>query len=119
MSLPRHELDRLKARLSISAIVGRHVRLSPGRGDRFGLCPFHDEKGASFTVNDSKGFFHCFGCHAHGDVLDWWQRFEKLSFADAVDRLRREAGGEAAPAAPIVVSPLRVNRADQDDPETL
>jgi DNA primase len=57
-----------------------------------GLCPFHNEKTPSFTVNDDKGFFHCFGCGAHGDVLDFEMRAGGLSFLDAVEQLAGEAG---------------------------
>jgi DNA primase len=95
------DLADLKAQVRLSEHVARRVKLSgPRQGDRFGCCPFHDERTPSFSVNDFKGFYHCFGCGAHGDVLDWWQKAEGLSFVDAVERLRREAG--AAPtAAPI------------------
>lgn len=86
------DLEHLKSRLRLSEFVERTVRLSPGKGDRFGLCPFHEEKTGSFSVNDRKGFFHCFGCRAHGDILDWWQRIDGISFAEAAERLRREAG---------------------------
>jgi len=89
------DLGLLKSRLRLSEFIERTVKLSPGKGDRFGLCPFHEEKTPSFTVNDRKGFFHCFGCNAHGDILDWWQRIEGVSFADAAERLRREAGTRA------------------------
>jgi DNA primase len=86
------DLAGLKARVRLSEFIEQRVKLSPGHGDRFGLCPFHDERTASFSVNDRKGFFHCFGCEAHGDVLDWLQRMEGLSFPEAMERLRREAG---------------------------
>lgn len=86
------DLDHLKSRIRLSEFVGRTVKLAPGKNDRFGCCPFHDEKTASFSVNDGKGFYHCFGCGAHGDILDWWQKIEGMSFPDAAERLRREAG---------------------------
>lgn len=88
----KSDLEHIKSRLRLSEFIGRRVKLAPGKSDRFGLCPFHDEKTASFSVNDRKGFFHCFGCGAHGDILDWWQRIDGMSFADAAERLRREAG---------------------------
>lgn len=116
MGPPRDDLAALKSRLSLSLVVGRQVKLSPGKGDRFGLCPFHDEKTPSFTVNDRKGFFHCFGCGAHGDLLDWWQRFDRMTFAEALEKLRREAGGaparEGRPEAPSA------ERAQDDDADT-
>lgn len=70
------DISALKARLKLSDYVGRHVKLRREGHDLFGRCPFHAEKTASFSVNDAKGFFHCFGCNAHGDVLDWWQKAE-------------------------------------------
>lgn len=87
-----NDLEHLKSRVRLSEFIERTVTLSPGKGDRFGRCPFHEEKTASFSVNDRKGFYHCFGCRAHGDILDWWQKTERMSFPDAAERLRREAG---------------------------
>lgn len=94
---PVDDLAALKQRVRLSDHVSRRVKLSPGKGDRFGICPFHREKSGSFSVNDTKGFYHCFGCGAHGDILDWWQRAEGLSFEEATARLRREAGATPAP----------------------
>lgn len=86
------ELAQLKSRLRLSDQVRCRVKLKKQGGDWFGPCPFHEEKTASFSVNDAKGFYHCFGCGAHGDILDWWQSRDGLSFAEARERLRREAG---------------------------
>lgn len=87
------DLADLKARVRLSPHVSRRVKLAGATGgDVFGCCPFHDERTPSFSVNDVKGFFHCFGCGAHGDVLDWWQKAEGMAFVDAVERLKREAG---------------------------
>ncbi len=119
MAAVRDELADLKARLSLSAYIGRSVRLSPGKGDRFGLCPFHAESTGSFTVNDRKGFFHCFGCQAHGDLLDWWQRHDGMSFAEAVEKLRREVGAPSPSSAGVRQAPPPALRDREDDPETL
>lgn len=102
------DLADLKVRVRLSDHVARKVKLRRIGPDLFGPCPFHDEKTGSFSVNDAKGFFHCFGCHAHGDILDWWQKAEGMSFADALDRLRREAGASQWRAE-------RVDTADDDD----
>jgi DNA primase len=73
-------------------VVGRSVRLIK-RGREFtGLCPFHNEKSPSFTVNDDKGFFHCFGCGAHGDVIGFTMRNSGMAFPEAVELLAGEAG---------------------------
>ena len=90
------DLPLLKASLRLSSIVAKRVKLTRRGGDWWGMCPFHEEKTASFSVNDAKGFYHCFGCGAHGDVLDWWQFTEGLRLPEAIDRLKREAG-EARP----------------------
>lgn len=86
------DLADFKARLRLSDYVRLKVKLIRQGSEWTGCCPFHQEKTPSFTVNDSKGFFHCFGCHAHGDILDWWQKTEGISFNEARDRLRNEAG---------------------------
>jgi DNA primase len=85
-------LDELRSRLTLSEIVGRRVALKRKGREHSGLCPFHNEKSPSFTVNDQKGFFHCFGCGAHGDVVGFVMKSEGLPFPEAVERLARDAG---------------------------
>ncbi len=87
-------LDEIRTRLILSELIGRRVRLALKGREYIGLCPFHNEKTPSFTVNNEKGFFHCFGCGAHGDVIGFIMRDEGLSFPEAVERLCGEAGME-------------------------
>lgn len=82
----------VRVRLAVSAIVGRTVALRRRGHEHSGLCPFHSEKTPSFTVNDRKGFFHCFGCGAHGDAVGFVMRAEGLDFPAAVKALAAEAG---------------------------
>ena len=93
MRIPRSFIDELLSRLSVTDIVGRHVQLraKPG-GEYTGLCPFHDEKTPSFTVSGAKGFYHCFGCGAHGTSIDFLKEHKGLSFVEAVQFLANEAG---------------------------
>ena len=85
-------LDLLRDKIAVSDIVGRRVRLIK-KGDEFlGLCPFHHEKTPSFTINDSKGFYHCFGCGAHGDIVRYLMEAEKMPFREAVEYLAHRAG---------------------------
>lgn len=89
----RHDdLAALKARVRLSTIIARRVKLTRRGGDWWGACPFHAEKTGSFSVNDTKGFFHCFGCNAHGDILDWWRAIDGLPLSGAIERLKVEAG---------------------------
>ena len=91
MAFPPRFLEELRGRVSITDIVGRRVRLiRKGRGEATGLCPFHNEKTPSFTVNDKKGFFYCFGCHEKGDAVGFVMKTEGLSFPEAVEKLARE-----------------------------
>jgi DNA primase len=85
-------LDELRMRVGLAEVVGRRTRLVKKGREHSGLCPFHNEKTPSFTVNEDKGFFHCFGCGAHGDVIGFVMRTENLSFPEAVERLANEAG---------------------------
>ncbi|MDA8230165.1 MAG: DNA primase [Magnetospirillum sp.] len=93
-------LDDLKSRVSVSSVVTRRTVLTKAGREFHGLCPFHNEKTPSFTVNDDKGFFHCFGCGAHGGIIDFEMRAYGLSFLDAVERLAAEAGLEVPKASP-------------------
>ena len=97
MSLPPGFLDELRTRISLSQVVGRKVvwdmrKSNQGKGDMWAPCPFHQEKSASFHVDDRKGFYYCFGCHAKGDVLTFLKESENLGFIEAVELLAREAG---------------------------
>ena len=93
-------LDELRARVGLADVIGRRVRLTrKGRG-HVGLCPFHKEKTPSFTVNEEKGFYHCFGCGEHGSAIDFVMKTEGLSFPEAVERLAAEAGLEVPADTP-------------------
>src|SRR5258706_1429831 len=92
MSFTAPFLDELRQRVSLVNVIARKVKLTRRGREQTGLCPFHNEKSPSFTVSDEKGFFHCFGCGAHGDVIGFVMRSDGLSFPDAVERLAREAG---------------------------
>ena len=85
-------LDEIRSRLSLVDYVGKTVKLTRKGRDFWGCCPFHREKTASFTVSDDKGFYHCFGCGAHGDIFTFEQETNHLSFVDAVKRLAQTAG---------------------------
>src|SRR5512134_3266240 len=100
MAIPPEFVEELRNRLSISSVVGRRVRLQKRGREHTGLCPFHNEKTPSFTVNEDKAFYHCFGCGAHGDVVGFVMRSEGLPFPEAVERLAREAGMEVPVSSP-------------------
>jgi DNA primase len=100
MSFTPQFLDELRQRVSLVNLIARKVKLTRRGREQTGLCPFHNERTPSFTVSDDKGFFHCFGCGAHGDVIGFVMRNEGLSFPDAVERLAREAGLPIPAASP-------------------
>lgn len=97
MSLPPGFLDELRTRTSLSQVIGRKVlwdqrKSNQGKGDMWAPCPFHTEKSASFHVDDRKGFYYCFGCHAKGDAISFIRETENVGFMEAVEILAREAG---------------------------
>ena len=100
MAIPPEFVDELRSRLSIASVIGGRVRLQKRGREHTGLCPFHKEKTPSFTVSEEKGFFHCFGCGAHGDVVGFVMRSDGLSFPEAVERLAREAGLQVPASSP-------------------
>lgn len=85
-------LDEIRDRASLGDLVGRKVKLARAGRELKGLCPFHTEKTPSFHVVEDKGFYHCFGCGAHGDALGWLMEAEGLSFPEAVEQLASLAG---------------------------
>lgn len=97
-------LDELRARVSVADVVGAKVKLIRKGKEYMGLCPFHNEKTPSFTVNEAKGFYHCFGCGAHGDIIKFEMEANGLPFIDAVTKLANKAG-------------LRVPQMSKESPE--
>jgi len=94
MALTPQWLDELRARITLSAVIMRTVKLRRAGREWKACCPFHNENTPSFTVNDEKGFYHCFGCGAHGDAIRWMTDQRGLSFMDAVQELASSAGME-------------------------
>ena len=94
MTLTPAFLDELRARTLLSALVGKSVKLTKAGREFKGCCPFHNEKTPSFYVNDDKGFYHCFGCSAHGDAIRWMTEQQGLPFIEAVKELAQAVGME-------------------------
>ena len=94
MAFPPAFLDELTARNPIEDVVGQYVTLKRSGSNLFGLCPFHGEKTASFSVAPDKGIYYCFGCHKGGSVINFQMEIEGLSYPDAVRSLAKRAGLE-------------------------
>jgi DNA primase len=109
MTLSPAFLDELRLRTSLSSLIGRSVKLTKAGREFKACCPFHKEKTPSFTVNDEKGFYHCFGCGAHGDAIRFLTDARGLPFMDAVKELAGQAGMEVP--APDPKSQERAERA--------
>ena len=104
MSVPPEFIEDLRQRVPLSDLIGKRVKLVR-KGRRFsGLCPFHSEKTPSFSVVDDQGFYHCFGCGAHGDAISFLRETDGLDFMEAVERLAGMAG-------------LTVPRSTPEDPQ--
>ena len=94
MAFPPSFIDELVARNPIEDVVGQYVSLKRSGANLFGLCPFHGEKTASFSVSPDKGICYCFGCHKGGGVVNFMMEIEGLSYPDAVRALAKRAGME-------------------------
>jgi DNA primase len=90
MQFAKNFPDQLKSQILISELVGKKVKLKSRGKDFVGLCPFHNEKTPSFTVNDEKGFYHCFGCAAHGDIISFVINNERLDYKEAIIKLAND-----------------------------
>ena len=93
-------LDELRSRLRLSDIIGQRVSVTRAGREFKACCPFHNEKSPSFTINDEKEFFHCFGCGAHGDHLGFVMRHDNLPFMEAVEVLAAQAGMQVPKPTP-------------------
>ena len=92
MAIPSEFLQTLLARVDLVEVIGRYVPLRKGGANFIGLCPFHAEKTPSFTVSPAKQFYHCFGCGAHGNAIDFLMAHTGASFPEAVRDLAQQAG---------------------------
>src|SRR5271165_7083618 len=92
MRYPPALLDEIRSRLPVSRVVERRVKLKRAGREYAGLSPFKTERTPSFTVNDQKGFYHCFASGEHGDIFAFLMKTEGLTFGEAVERLAMEAG---------------------------
>jgi len=90
--IPDDTLQAIRERVSIVEVVSGYVGLKKAGRNHIGLCPFHAEKTPSFTVNDERGLFHCFGCGAGGTVFTFLMRADRIDFREAVEVLARRAG---------------------------
>ena len=94
MAFPASFIDELMARNPIEDVVGQYVTLKRSGANMFGLCPFHGEKTASFSVAPDKGIYYCFGCHKGGSAINFMMELEGLSYPDAVRSLAKRVGME-------------------------
>ncbi len=92
MSIPTRFLDEIRNRLTLSDVIGQRVQVTRAGREFKACCPFHKEKTPSFTINDDKQFYHCFGCGAHGDVIGFVMQHDNLDFIAAVEVLSAQAG---------------------------
>jgi DNA primase len=98
MRVSRAGIDEIKRRNDLSEVVSEHgIELKRRGRTLFGICPFHQEKTASFGVSREAGLFHCFGCGVGGDVIGFVCRFHGITFREAVERLASRAGLDLAP----------------------
>jgi DNA primase len=92
--IPQRFVEDLMQRIDLAVLIGSRITLKKAGGNYKARCPFHDEKTPSFNVRPDKGFYHCFGCGAHGDAISFVREFDGLGFTDAVEELARRAGLE-------------------------
>ena len=111
MHFPKDFPEKLRSSILTSEVVGKKVKLK-ARGHEFqGLCPFHNEKSPSFTVNDLKGFYHCFGCAEHGDVISFVMKIDGLDYKDAVAKLAEDFG---IPIPKVIFNEAKENALERD-----
>src|SRR3954466_1286719 len=92
MKFSDQQLEDVKERTDLVAVIGRRVQLRKGGKDQTGLCPFHGERTPSFYVVPNKRMWHCFGCGESGDVFKFFMKLDGVSFTDAVKQVAQEAG---------------------------
>jgi DNA primase len=104
--IPRAFIDELLSRVDIVDVVGKSVTLKKSGSNLQGLCPFHQEKSPSFSVSETKQFYHCFGCGAHGSAISFLMEYAGLTFTDAIEELAQGVGLTVPHEAVAMNSPL-------------
>ena len=99
-TIPPRFMQELRDRLTLSEVIGRRIKVLRAGREFKACCPFHHEKSPSFYINDDKQFYHCFGCQAHGDVVEFTMRHDNLTFIEAVESLATQAGMQVPQATP-------------------
>ncbi len=90
--IPQHFIDELLNRVDIVDLIDSRVPLRKAGRDFQARCPFHEEKSPSFTVSQTKQFYHCFGCGAHGSAISFLMEYDHLDFIEAIKELADKAG---------------------------
>ena len=90
--IPQDFIDDLVQRIDVVEVISNRIEIKKAGKEYKGLCPFHTERTPSFTVSQDKGFYHCFGCGAHGTALGFLIDFDRLTFIEAIEELAKIAG---------------------------
>lgn len=94
MAIPQHTIDQILDRIDLVELIGSRIKLKKSGKTYTACCPFHQEKSPSFNVDRNKGFYHCFGCHAHGNAIGFLMEYENRNFIDVIKDLAQQAGIE-------------------------
>lgn len=105
--IPKQFLDDIRHRLRLSEVIGKRIKVTRAGREYKACCPFHKEKTPSFTINDDKHFYHCFGCGAHGDHIGFVMRHDNVPFMDALEGLASEAGLQVPKPSPKAIEKQR------------
>lgn len=92
MKYPQSFIEEIRNRVRVSELIGSYIPIRRAGREYHALCPFHKEKSPSFTINDEKAFYHCFGCGAHGDAISFVKEYEHLGYREAIEKLAARAG---------------------------
>lgn len=114
MRFPPAFIERLRSHFLMSEIIGKRIPIKKFGREWKACCPFHNEKTPSFTINDEKGFYHCFGCAAHGDAIEFIRKYERLSYPEAIETLARDAGIPLPEVSPETERKIAAYKQQQD-----
>lgn len=114
MRFPPAFIERLRSHFLMSEVIGKRISVKKFGREWKACCPFHNEKSPSFTINDEKGFYHCFGCGAHGDAIEFIRKYERLSYPEAIETLARDAGIAMPEVSPETVRKIEAYKMQQD-----